>query len=129
MSRNIITGSLILLVITAVAVIWHNIDQESLRALLRNPLEIATPPHFLAGRNDHLSLFPEQKFLISGPIDLNTATEEELEAIPRIGPFLARKIIDFRTEHGEISTLDTLLEVKGIGPRILETIRPYIRAD
>lgn len=49
------------------------------------------------------------------PINLNTATEPELEELPGIGPALAEKIIDYRTEHGSFGSVDELKQVSGIG--------------
>lgn len=72
---------------------------------------------------------PEQRFLINGPVNINKATTEELVAIPRIGPSLAQRIDDFRIYHGPIKYLQELLEVKGVGPRILDIIGPYIKLE
>ncbi|MGR3179125.1 MAG: helix-hairpin-helix domain-containing protein [Candidatus Anammoxibacter sp.] len=57
-----------------------------------------------------------------GTLDLNTATEEELQFIKGIGPVLAARIVDERP----YKTVDDLLKVKGIGPKNLEKIRPYL---
>ncbi|RKY63622.1 MAG: hypothetical protein DRQ08_09275, partial [Candidatus Latescibacterota bacterium] len=59
-------------------------------------------------------------------VDVNFATEEELEALPYIGPELARRIISYRRRKGPFRSADELLEVKGIGPKILERIRPFL---
>ncbi len=59
-------------------------------------------------------------------LDPNQATATDLEAIPGIGPVLARRIVEFREEHGPFRQIDNLLEVKGLGPKILENIRPYV---
>ncbi|MBE3576822.1 MAG: helix-hairpin-helix domain-containing protein [Limnochordales bacterium] len=61
----------------------------------------------------------------SNRLDLNRATREELEALPGIGPVLAQRIIDYRQEHPFV-TVDQLLEIKGIGPKLLETLRPLV---
>jgi competence protein ComEA len=58
-------------------------------------------------------------------IDLNSATASQLESLPRIGPALARRIIEHRDAHGPFTSLDSLDRVKGIGPRTLELLRPY----
>ena len=60
------------------------------------------------------------------PINLNTATAEQLEAIPGIGPVLAQRIIEYRQMHGRFQSVDELLEVRGIGPKRLENMRPYV---
>ncbi|OYT68581.1 MAG: competence protein ComEA [Armatimonadetes bacterium JP3_11] len=60
------------------------------------------------------------------PLDLNTATAEQLEAIPGIGPVLAQRIVDYRHTKGRFQSVDELLEVQGIGQKRLETMRPYV---
>jgi competence protein ComEA len=62
----------------------------------------------------------------SGPINVNTATAEELEALPEIGPAMARAIVEYREEHGPFEAVDDLLEVQGIGPKTLEAIEALI---
>ncbi len=60
-----------------------------------------------------------------GPIDLNTASTTELESLPGIGPVLAQRIVDDREANGPYTSVDDLLRVSGIGPAILEKLRPY----
>lgn len=60
------------------------------------------------------------------PINLNTATAEQLEAIPGIGPVLAHRIIEYRQTRGRFQSVDELLEVRGIGSKRLENMRPYV---
>jgi len=55
-------------------------------------------------------------------VSVNRATPEELEAVPGIGPALARRIVAYRP----FRTLDELVRVPGIGPRTLERLRPYL---
>ncbi|MEU0035894.1 ComEA family DNA-binding protein [Streptomyces sp. NPDC006333] len=51
----------------------------------------------------------------SAPVSLNTATVEQLDTLPGVGPVLAQHIIEYRTEHGGFRSVDELREVKGIG--------------
>ena len=59
-------------------------------------------------------------------LDLNTATLEDLDALPGIGPALAQRIIAYRQSHGPFKKIDDLMEVSGIGPIKLEKIKPYL---
>ncbi len=59
-------------------------------------------------------------------IDINQATAAELEMLPRIGPTLAQRILDYRAEHGPFPTTEALMEVSGIGPNTYEEIAPLI---
>ncbi len=52
-------------------------------------------------------------------LHLNTATAAELEKLPGIGPVLAERIVEYRTEHGPFTHLDQLQEVKGVGDHLL----------
>src|SRR3990172_8392111 len=52
----------------------------------------------------------------SGPVHLNSATLEELDALPGVGPVTAQNILDYRTDHGGFRTLDELDAIPGIGP-------------
>ena len=63
----------------------------------------------------------------TGPIDLNTATAEQLEALPGVGPSTAQAILDYRRQHGRFRTVDELLEVRGIGEAKLAALRPRVR--
>ncbi len=62
-------------------------------------------------------------------VNLNTATAAELEALPGIGPALAQRIIEYRTQHGPFASVDDLLAVSGIGPAKLEQLRPYVTVE
>ncbi len=54
------------------------------------------------------------------PVDVNHATVQELQALPGIGPVLAKKIVDFRAENGYFRTVQDLRRVSGIGPKLLK---------
>jgi len=62
----------------------------------------------------------------SGPVHLNSATLEQLDALPGVGPVTAQKIIDYRTQHGGFGSVDELDAVSGIGPARLADLRPLV---
>ena len=62
----------------------------------------------------------------SSPVNINTATAEELQTLPRIGPAMAQRIIAWREAHGGFRSVDELDAVPGIGPSMLENLRPLV---
>lgn len=63
----------------------------------------------------------------TGPISLSTATAEQLDTLDGIGPGLAQKIVDYRTQHGGFRSVDELAEVPGIGEKRLESLRAQLQ--
>ncbi|KAA3609867.1 MAG: helix-hairpin-helix domain-containing protein [Calditrichaeota bacterium] len=59
-------------------------------------------------------------------ININTASQKELEKLPRIGPATAKNIINYRTANGTFKTIKEITKVKRIGPKTLEKIKPFI---
>lgn len=64
----------------------------------------------------------------SGLIDLNSADAAELEELPRIGPSLAQRIVEWRAAHGRFRAVDDLTDVPGIGEKTLDGLREMARA-
>lgn len=62
-------------------------------------------------------------------ININTASQFELETLPGIGPTTAQKIIDYRDGNGPFASIDDIINVSGIGPVTLERIRDLITVD
>jgi competence protein ComEA len=62
----------------------------------------------------------------SGPLDLNSATLAQLDALPGIGPSLAQHILDWRTEHGRFDSVDQLNKVSGIGDSKFADLKPLV---
>jgi competence protein ComEA len=62
----------------------------------------------------------------SGPVHLNSATLEQLDSLPGIGPVTAQKILDYREQHGAFGSVDELDAVPGIGPARLEQLKELV---
>jgi len=62
----------------------------------------------------------------AGPVQLSTATLEQLDTLPGVGPSTAQKILDYREKHGAFSSVDELDAVPGIGPKRLEQLRELV---
>ena len=60
-------------------------------------------------------------------VDLNTADATALDTLPGVGPVIAQRILDWRTQHGRFSSVDELGEVSGIGDKLLAQIGPKVR--
>lgn len=61
-----------------------------------------------------------------GVVNVNTATSEQLQLLPGIGPALAERIIAFRESNGPFEKVDELVAVRGIGDKSLTKLRPYV---
>lgn len=69
------------------------------------------------------------EFLAKHPLDLNRITQEQLEALPGVGPSLASRVLDYRKANGGFKSVDELDNVKGIGEKKLEDLRPLLRVE
>jgi competence protein ComEA len=61
-------------------------------------------------------------------VDINVATQAELQSLPGIGPSLAQRIVDYRQAHGPFSSPEEITQVRGIGPKTYQKICPLITA-
>ena len=59
-------------------------------------------------------------------VSLNTADVAALDTLPGVGPVIAQRIVDWRTQHGRFTTVDELAEVSGIGERLVAQLRPLV---
>ena len=92
------------------------------------PADSASGGPLLRGRDAGPRSGNRAPALAPSRIDLDRATASELERLPGIGPGLAARILADRAQRGPYRTPEALLRVKGIGPRTLERIRPYLSA-
>ena len=72
---------------------------------------------------------PWQQEAPTARVDVNRADEEQLQTVPGIGLATARRILDWRKEHGPFERLEDLLNIRGIGVTTLEKLRPYVTVD
>ena len=70
--------------------------------------------------------YPYQTVDPEQPVDINTADRQTLELLPSIGPVLAERILAYRQENGAFTSVEQLLQIKGIGEHTLEEIREFI---
>jgi len=83
---------------------------------LPQPVRVSSPGAIRL--EDVLVLLP--RFVESAPIDINRATLDDLISLPGIGPALAQRVIDYRSEHGPFQSVEELERVSGIGPQTVQ---------
>jgi competence protein ComEA len=66
---------------------------------------------------------------LTGVVNVNSATAEELSLLPGVGPAKAQAIIRYRTEHGAFKRVEDLAQVKGIGEKQVEKLRPHVALE
>lgn len=97
-----------------------DLSAVNLAAPVADGVQVVVPARAVpakGGRGEPASSDPQ------GPVHLNTATLEELDALPGVGPVTAQKIVDYREQHGAFASIDELDAIPGIGPARLEQLR------
>jgi len=106
---------------------WEDLDDGSRRALASSGrIHVDPRCRFIPGPGA-----PSAAALLSLglPVDLNTATFEDLQALPGIGPALAGRIVTSRRDKGPFCAIDDLARVKGVGVKTVERLRPQLSAS
>ena len=98
-----------------------DLSQINLAAPMADGLQVVVPR-----RQPRVAGAPAGSEAPAGPVHLNTATLEQLDALPGVGPVTAQKILDYRTENGGFTSVDDLDAVPGIGPARLEELRDLV---
>jgi competence protein ComEA len=98
------------------------LEVVNLAARLADGQQVVVPEQIAAG-----AAAPTAAAAEDGPISLGTATVGQLEEIDGIGPVTAGDIVDFRDEHGGLSSIDQLDQVPGIGPATMEALRERLQ--
>jgi len=97
-------------------------DAINLAAKLADGQQVVVPARVGAGGPSATATASED-----GPISLGSATPEQLDTIDGIGPVTAQDIIDYRDEHGGLSSVDELDQISGIGPATMEALRDRLQ--
>ena len=100
-----------------------DLDQVNLAEVLGDGIKLDVPE-----QGEAVASVPAPPGTAAAPglVDLNSADQALLETIPGVGPVTATAIIQHRTEIGSFTALEQLLDVTGIGPATLESLRPYV---
>ena len=102
-----------------------DLTQVNLAAKVEDGRQIVVPRRVTAGAPGAAGAAPPQQPGV--PLNLNTATLEQLDELPGVGPATAQKIVDYRDEHGGFGSVEELGQVPGIGDVRLASLREQVR--
>ncbi len=105
-----------------------SLDAVNLAARLSDGQQVVVPQRAAsAGADPSSAVAGANAGAEDAPISLGSATIEQLDTIEGIGPVTAQDIIDFRDEHGGVSSVDQLDQISGIGPATMEALRARLQ--
>jgi competence protein ComEA len=129
-------------VVAAGGAVGADLDQLNLAAKLQDGTEVLVPARGNGNPNLVKQVGPSSEYestptrnnrgqkdrgqKTTTPIDLNTASIEELESVPGVGKTTAQRILDYRNQHERFQSIDELTSVGGIGAKKLERIRKWL---
>ena len=100
-----------------------DLAQVNLAAPLADGEQVVVPKRLLGGAAGASATSPGAP---GGPVQLSTATLEQLDSLPGVGPVTAQKILDYRQKHGAFQSVDELDAVPGIGPKRLDQLHDLV---
>lgn len=87
-----------------------------------DPMRVLTAMLLLLGT----ALGAPSAFAAEGVVNVNTATPAQLQLLPRVGPSIASRIVEFRDQNGAFQVIEDLMLVRGIGEKTFELIEPHV---
>ena len=103
-----------------------DLEQVNLAAPVADGQQVVVPRRIAGGAGAAATGGAAAPGAAGGPVHLNTATLEQLDSLPGIGPVTAQKILDYRAQHGAFRSVDELDAVPGIGPARLDELRSLV---
>lgn len=99
----------------------------NLAAVLQDGVQIVVPQRVAGGAAAAVATAAAPDAPPAAPVNLNSATAEQLDTLDGVGPATAQKILDYRRQHGGFRTVDDLGQVPGIGPKKLAALRGKVQ--
>ena len=103
-----------------------DLSMVNLAAPLADGEQVVVPKRGAAGAAAGAGAAGAGAAATTGPVHLSTATLEQLDSLPGIGPVTAQKILDYRTKHGAFTSVDELDAVPGIGPSRMDQLQDLV---
>lgn len=96
-----------------------------------NPALFLGKPDFIAVPDEELPEQQKQQSVLQKPalLNINTASAGELQTLSGIGEQMAQRIIQYRQKHGNFTSVEALTNVKGLGEKTLEKLKPFIAVE
>lgn len=102
-------------------------DQLTWAFILLGMFVLLVPRILQVLRGNWVSVETPPRYFARFEVDVNQADWPELSLLPGIGEVVARRIVEYRKQHGPFKKIEDLLKVPGIGPQTLSRIQPFVR--